>query len=162
MDRKMKMVLASGLVATIMVGLLMLEHTPPGIAAAQDSSTPVSFIRLTSGTETGLTNQVNYVLRTPEELTGLWRLIGANGTPPVVDFSTHEVLAVFSGTGAKVSVASVDDMRGTEQRLVSVVVMKPGDACADKTAATYEMVAVAATSLPLSHKYIVAPEACSH
>lgn len=154
---------ASGAVASIIVGLLTLQHLPPAAASAEFASTPISFVRLSSGTAGNLTGRVNYVLHSQDQLKTLWKMIGASSTPPVIDFSTNEVLAVLSDGGEKVAVASIADARDAKQRIVSVVVTKPEGACALKAdAATYELIAVSAASLPLTHADIVAPATCSH
>ncbi|HEX8994183.1 MAG TPA: hypothetical protein VF803_02935 [Candidatus Paceibacterota bacterium] len=161
MKYEMKMALLSGCTASLVVGLLALQHSSPQMASAQYLSTPVPFERLGSGPEEGLSDQVNYVITSPEELKTLWKMIGATTTPPVVDFSTHQVLAVFSGPGAQASVANVNDLQG--ERVVSVAVAKPDATCAGKPVLpNYELVAVAATSLSLSHKYIEMPVSCAH
>lgn len=163
MKRLLWRAVASGSVATIMVGLLALQHLPPASASAEAASTPISFIRLGVGTEGTLTQRVNYVLRSERELQTLWKMIGATTTMPAVDFGTQEVLAVFSDAGEKVSVASITDARDSKRRIVSVVIMRPEGTCAAKagTSATYELVAVSAAPVLLTHEDIVATTSCA-
>lgn len=157
----------SGLVATIIIGVLaVMQQSPVGSASAQDISKEVPFTRLVEGEQSGVTGRVNYVLSSPEELNALWKMIGATTTPPVVDFQSQSVLAVFADAApeSKVTIAKIEDSEVAARRVVSIVIAKPEQQCGSAKAVTspYELVAVAATSLSLTHEDIIATTSCQN
>lgn len=129
----------------------------------QLSAVIVPFTEIARGSSSAISTRVNYHLTSSEQLHDLWETVGATGTPPVVDFKTHSVLAIFAGTepSSAIAIAKIED---TDTRVVSIVVAKPDAACATKKSATspYEMVAVPSTTLPLTHKDILATTSCSN
>lgn len=129
----------------------------------QLSAVIVPFTEIARGSSSAIPTRVNYHLTSPDQLHDLWQTIGAVGTPPAVDFKTRAVLAIFAGKepSSAIAIAKIED---TDTRLVSIVVAKPDTACAKEgvTASPYEIVTVPATTLPLTHKDILATTSCSN
>lgn len=156
----MKLCFTSGLLATVVIGLLTFTQVPNDVASAY-SATEVPFSRLVEGQQSSIESRVNYLLTSPEELTELWKIVGATTTPPAVDFTTQSVLAVFGGPSPRATITKIEDSES--KRLVSIVVTKPEESCATQelSVSPYEMVTVAATSLALTHQDIVETASCT-
>ncbi len=111
-----------------------------------------------------MTERVNYLITSPDELTALWESISATTPPPPIDFTTQAVLAIFAGesSDASVSVAKITDALGIGQRLVSIAITKPDVFCTAEAEdlSPYAIVAVSATSLSLTHEDIVTTASC--
>ncbi len=148
-------------VTIVVIGALVFLYVRGGGPSAQPAAvtsgagpaaTAVPFTKLVQGTQSSISARTNYVITSPTQLDELWKTIGATGTPPTVDFNTHAVLAVFAGkeSAATIAVAKIED---TNARMVSIVIAKPTGACAQSVPAAtpYELVAVASTTLPLTH-----------
>ena len=161
------MIGAAVLVVAAVLVLIFNSSTPAssGGAASQPAAAEVSFTRLVSGMQSGITTRVNYVITSPEEMNELWGMIAATGTPPAVDFSTHAVLAIFAGDepSASIKVAKIEDR--SDERMVSIMLANPDASCPQKTkkgASPYELVAVPATPLPLAHADILTTASCKN
>ena len=140
------------------VALILSNDTSPIIITeVQPATVTVPFTKLTQGTQSAVARRVNYVLTSPVELGGLWRAVNAAGEPPKVDFKTHAVIAVFAGAASNAAIA-VTKIEDTNQRLVSIAVTKLDGGCeideSRSGPSPYEIVAVPATSLPLTHEDI--------
>lgn len=161
----MKLLFTSGLLATVVIGLLTFLQTPPITAPAQDTAITVPFISLVQGQQSSIDSRVNYLLTSPDELKELWNIIGATSTPPEVDFETQAVLAVFAGEkpAMKAMVIKIEDMQDIGKRIVSIFIAKPEESCQSQipSRSPYEIVAVAATSLALTHQDIVETMSCA-
>ncbi|HUX80990.1 MAG TPA: hypothetical protein VMV38_01550 [Candidatus Paceibacterota bacterium] len=121
----------------------------------------VPFTPLIQGLHSGIATRTNYLITSSTELSELWKTINAPGTPPTVNFATDQVLAVFAGGEASstIQVAKVED---TSVRVVSIAIQALSGTCVSKKtiASPYELVMVPATSLPLTHKDLVATTSC--
>ncbi|MDP2665453.1 MAG: hypothetical protein Q8P23_02280 [bacterium] len=138
-----------------------LESASSTVANNQSSAVVIPFTELTKGKQSAIEKRVNYFITSTIQLNELWKLVGATGTPPTVDFNTHAVLAVFAGDESSTSIA-VAKIEDADKRMVSIALAKLKGSCVTKqqTAAPYEIVAVPATSLPLAHEDIVTTVSC--
>lgn len=131
------------------------------VVTTQSSAAVVPFTELVQGTQSTIEKRVNYFITSSTELNKLWEMIGANGTPPKVDFRTQAVIAVFAGkeSTSSIAVARVED---TSARLVSIAITKPDKTCTveQPAASPYEVVVVPTTELPLAHEDIVTTADC--
>lgn len=115
----------------------------------------VSIEVITTGTNARITEAKNYRIKNAEELREVWyRALGPEAPAvPVIDFSTHHVLAVFAGEkptgGYDVGVQSVVDTETARE--VFVVRVEPGESCMNTQALTspYQFVAVPKSELPI-------------
>lgn len=125
------------------------------------SATVVPFTNIVQGTQSAIAVRANYVITSEDQFTELWKMIGATTTPPAIDFTKQAVLAVFAGeeSSTKIAIARIED---SSERLVSITIVKPEDGCAAPkvSASPYEIVAVPATTLPLTHEDIAAVASC--
>lgn len=158
-----KMILIGVAVAAIVIGVLIFAYTTQTASKANTPMTAsvVPFTPLAHGEQSSVDARVNYRITSSAQLSELWHTLKAAGTPPVVDFSTHEVLAVFAGPESSVNIA-VAKIEDTNQRMVSIALEKPAGSCAKKqvAASQYEIVAVPATALPLTHEDVVTTADC--
>lgn len=152
----------SGLLATVVIGVLTFTYVPIDTASAQYAATEVPFTRLVQGKQSSIDSRVNYLITSSDELIELWNIIGATSTPPAVDFTTQSVLAVFADQSPRVTITEIKDIES--KRLVSIVVTKSEEVCAtqQQNASPYEIVSVAATSLALIHQDIVETASCAN
>jgi hypothetical protein len=115
----------------------------------------VPFTPLIRGSESSVTERVNYIITSKEELALLWDMINATTTEPSIDFNTQAVLAIFAGqqlvAGTDIAVAKIED---AAKRLVSITIARPTGSCTEKRSATtpYEIIKVPLTSLTLAHE----------
>lgn len=139
------------------------NSSPATVSESQTSAVVVPFTTLASGTRSTVTDRVNYVITSSTQLSQLWKLVDAPGTPPKVDFSKNAVIAVFAGrqptAGYVITVSKITD---SSARLVSVTIQKPDSTCKPKATATmpYELVTIPATTLPLAHEDISTTVSC--
>lgn len=168
MKRDIDVVIGVSLVAIVVAGFVFL----PGLrgSSTQSMNAPeqqvatgtVPFIKLAKGMQTAVTRRVNYDITSADQLAELWKLIGAEGTPPSIDFSTQIVIAVFAGTttSSGISVAKIED---TSERMVLVTIQETETACKKQQAALpYELVAAPITSLPFAHQDNLTTVGCSN
>ncbi|MFA6408228.1 MAG: hypothetical protein WCW36_01990 [Candidatus Paceibacterota bacterium] len=142
-------------IVAIAIGILIFAYTTKTAASV------VPFTPIAHGEESSMNRRVNYRITSASQLSELWKTLNATGTPPVVDFKTHDVLAVFAGPESctKIAVAKIED---TNKRMISITVAKPDYTCDTKPSATspYEIVVVPTTSLPLTHQDLLATADC--
>lgn len=136
----------------------VLPATPAG--EGQLAAVSVPFSELLKGKQTAIPKRVNYAITSSEQLAELWRMIGAEGVPPTIDFSVKTVIAVFAGTASSSDIA-VMKVEDTNARLVSVVIKQPETSCVVASEGMpYEIVVMPTTSLPLAHADNVATVSC--
>lgn len=150
----------------IMIGMAILVGVGiPVFFLARNTSSPiiitdvppvtvmVPFTKLTEGKQSVIGRRVNYVLASPIELNELWKTVAAPGKPPKIDFKKNSVIAVFAGQEASVSIA-VAKIEDSRTRMVSIAIARPSIIClkTQAKASPYQIVAVPATSLPLTHE----------
>ncbi|MDD3531262.1 MAG: protease complex subunit PrcB family protein [Candidatus Pacebacteria bacterium] len=130
---------------------------------APAAATTVPFTPLVSGSQSAVTDRVNYFITSSDQLSELWKMINASSTPPKVDFNKDAVIAVFAGqqptTGYVIKVSKIVD---SSARLVSITIAKPAESCisGESLTAPYELVAVPLTALPLAHEDLLATANC--
>ncbi|MDO8408354.1 MAG: protease complex subunit PrcB family protein [bacterium] len=132
---------------------------PPGGAPGA----PVSFSILASGAHSSVAARKNYLITSENQLRELWKLVDVGGSPPTVDFSIYQVLAVFTGTepsaGYAIAITKVADGK---ERMVSVQITAPGVSCLAATTLTapYEIVRLTATTLAYTHEDTATTTSC--
>lgn len=143
--------------AAVIIGVVIFLNGGGSMSGTQlsaeannpQSAVAVPFTEVARGTQSVVTTRINYLITSESELNKLWEMIHAAGTPPMVDFETSVVAAVFAGEDSKsssaVSVAKIED---TDARTVFITL----DLCAEGDGANYEIVTMPATSLPLTHE----------
>lgn len=125
--------------------------------------TPVPFSVLASGAHSSVTARKNYLITSEDQLRELWKLVDAGGSPPTIDFSVYQVLAVFTGTepsaGYAISITKVADGTG---RMVSIQLTSPGVSCLAATTLTapYEIVRITTTALAYTHENTATTMSC--
>jgi len=159
-------------VAAIVVAVLIFAYTTKTASQTPTSSsvttTPltvsdVPFTLLVRGIRSKVTERVNYLIESPEQLSSLWKMIDATSTPPTIDFNTHSVIAVFAGerptSGYAVTVAKIED---SGERMVSIALANPDSTCVVGQSFTspYEVITASTTSLPLTHKDLATTTSC--
>ncbi len=162
-----KILFTSGLFATVITGVLYLTHSVAHapLTEKDPSKVTVPVTKLAEGSQSTVKTRVNYLITSPDEFKKLWTMVSATGTPPEIDFNTQAVIGVFAGesptTGYAISVTKVSD---AQERKVSVVLKKPDARCIEAQMVTtpWEVVAVAATSIPFTHEDIVTTTPCSN
>jgi hypothetical protein len=120
-----------------------------GAVTNRSSVVTVPFTTLIQGRQSAVARRVNYFITSSAQLSEIWKVVNASGTPPKVDFKKQAVIAVFAGneSSSSIAVAKIED---TNARMVSIAIAKP-DCTANADASPYEIVAVPTTSLPLAH-----------
>lgn len=164
-------------IAAIGVGVYLYSYGPESLAlqvsqafsSNASGSGPVQFMVLARGSNAvSVKDRANYRIQNAQDLSALWSLIygvSDTPTPPTVNFSTSEVLAVFDGsdptTGYTINIASVTDENG--QRLVLVAHDSPGSSCIVQNTPTspFEVIVVPKTSNSLSHQDQMGAMSCS-
>lgn len=159
-DRK---ILVGSAVAALVIGVLIFAFTKIGSESETRSLPTASVVPFTSvahGAQSGVDARVNYRITSEEQLRQLWKTLNVGDAIPAVDFTTHEVLAVFAGTEpvTTIAVAKIED---TNERMVSITLEKPSGACKKRPVALpYEIVVVPTTSLPLAHEDVITTVGC--
>ncbi|MFA5998198.1 MAG: protease complex subunit PrcB family protein [Candidatus Paceibacterota bacterium] len=172
MQRDSRIILGVALVAvTVSVGFFLFYRSDVqngSLSAAvntQQSATAVPFTPLAEGSRSTVTRRVNYLITSPDQLSKLWKMVDATGTPPAVDFKTQAVIAVFAGerpaAGYRIAVSKVED---ASARVVSITIAEPAADCmlAQTITAPYEVVAVPVTSLPFTHEDVSVTTTCAN
>ncbi|HQT83113.1 MAG TPA: protease complex subunit PrcB family protein, partial [Candidatus Paceibacterota bacterium] len=132
-------------------------------ANTQPSAAEVPFTRLVQGSASRVAERINYRATSASQLQELWKMINATGTPPTVNFAAQEVIGVFAGQqptpGYAIAVSNIEDAAA---RVVSITIARPEGACTTEHATTtpYELIAVPATALPLTHEDISTTTGC--
>lgn len=130
----------------------------------QPAASQIAFEQVVRGTHAQVTERLNYRITSSQGIEELWRLLPDAGTPPTIDFETHDVLAVFAGQVPNLShditVNTITDQGG--KRLVSIVLTKPGQGCVALQAigTPYEIVVAPKTEFDLTHKDTVVTKDC--
>lgn len=134
-----------------------------GTDYSNSAATVIPFTRLIQGMQSKISTRTNYLITSSAQLSELWKTIAATGTPPTVNFSTDEVLAVFAGKESS-STIQVEKIEDTNARLVSITILKLEGMCAQKPSAAspYELVVVQNTTLPLTHEDLWATTTCKN
>lgn len=152
-------------VALVAAGIAAVLSLFGGSASPAANSQPtvidVPFTDLAHGSKSTVATRVNYFITSEDQLNKLWKMIDATGTPPVINFKTDAVIAVFAGKepGAAIAISKVED---TNVRLVAITITEQSSACVKKQPATtpYDIAAVPVTSLPLTHTDISTTAGC--
>lgn len=145
--------------AVYMYGNKPLLAPPP----SEVTATSIAFTELASGTDASVTKRVNYLITTDDELRDLWKLLGAHGERPVIDFTKEAVIAVFAGeepsAGYSIAVSAITD---TTERMVTVQIAAPGVTClaAQVVTTPYQVLKMPKSDLPLTHEDITTTTGC--
>ena len=159
--RKMLLVGWLVLIAVIIGSFIFLSNG--GSFPNNSAAVVVPFTRIVQGDHSKVAARVNYLITSADEFDKLWEMVDASGTPPVVDFKTNVVMAVFAGeqptTGYAINVSNIED---STERNVSLTLAKPQSDCIEGQVITapYEIVMVPATSLPLTHEDKITTNIC--
>lgn len=152
------------ILAAVAVGGLLYLYGGPAFHKSYVNSSPTApFVPqvqpgitvLASGDAPTVSQRVNYLITTNDQLTQLWQMLYTDSGQPVpnVDFNTNEVLALFDGShstgGYGIQLTSVDDSGG--KRTVTITHFAPGDSCVPPGGATspFIIVSVSKSSLPI-------------
>lgn len=160
-------IVGGAIVVAIIVGVLAFLYSNKNVSNASPSAATentqaavaVPFTEIAEGTRSTVSTRANYLITSADQLTKLWAMIDATGTPPTIDFKNNSIIAVFAGNesvaGSAIAVTKIED---TNARTVSVTITEPSGACAlkQKTAAPYEIISLPATTLPLTHQDTIA------
>lgn len=154
-------------IAAIVIGVLLsLSGVGDTSVATTDKSdatasaaTAVPFAKIVQGERSSVTTRTNYRITSADQMNDLWKLLDGAGTPPTIDFSTHEVIAVFAGKQSSTSIA-VARIEDADTRTISIVV----NTCVKKasTASPYEVIVVPSTSLSLAHEDVTTTANCTN
>jgi hypothetical protein len=170
------------LVAAIAIGGYLYEYAPQDLYTAAPyptatSTTPsapakapvtVSSSSLVSGTSAaGEASRKNFVVRDATGLAKLSELLygSASSTMPAVDFTKHDVIAVFAGSepsgGYAISISKIVDT--ADARVVYVTITSPGKGCMTTQALTspYAVVTAPKSGLPLKHVDATETKGCN-
>lgn len=167
MTRDVRM-LGSAIVVAIVIGVGVFYFSGPPVSSSSVTNTlppavPVPFTEIKHGTQSKVTERVNYLITSSDELKSLWKMINATGTPPTLDFNKQALLAIFAGqqlvAGSNIAISKIED---AADRLVSITIARPEGTCAKKVTTTpYQLIAVPTTTLPLVHKDVVTTVSCN-
>ena len=150
-------------VVAIIVGVVIFIYSSKAWRATNASeslASAVSFAPLARGADSNVSDRVNYLITSPDQLKELWKAIGATSTPPAIDFDTQEVIAVFAGSDHTIGI-TVANIKDAKTRMVSVSLAKPDGVCAGKGPwSPYQIVVVPVSSLPLDHQDFVSTTSC--
>ncbi|MGH7175076.1 MAG: protease complex subunit PrcB family protein [Minisyncoccia bacterium] len=153
----------TGLLALIIA--IVIVFFPPRLAGGMGVA--VSYSVLDQGPISGVSSRVNYLITDQAGFKNLWQMLhGASSTPPTVDFSQNEVIALFAGAeptaGYEIGIASISATAA--HRLVSVDIGMPAAGCASTSVETtpYELAVLPASSLPLSHEDVAVAAPCGN
>lgn len=159
--RKMLLVGWLVLIAVIIGSFIFLSNG--GSFPNNSAAVIVPFTRIVQGDHSTVATRVNYLITSTDEFDRLWKMVDASGTPPVVDFKTNVVMAVFAGeqptTGYTIEISNIED---SIERTVSLTIAKPGTNCIEGQVITapYEIVIVPTTSLSLTHEDTITTNNC--
>ncbi len=157
------LVLVAGGVYYYLSSAVQQQERAPVVTEAAPAEVAVPFTELARGSKSTVKTRVNYLIRTPEDLKKLWKMVDATSTPPKVDFTRETVIAVFAGKAPTAGYAiSVSQITDAEERMVSITVAKPDRTCMTANVLTmpYEVVKVPTTSLPLTHEDVTVAKSC--
>jgi len=138
-------------------------NAPSAVGPVPVVGTNIPFTELASGAQSSVTRRTNYLIISTNQLRELWKLIGASGSLPSVDFTTHSVIAIFAGeeptAGYSIAVTRITD--GTS-RDVSIELTTPGVSClaAETITTPYQILKVPLTALPYTHQDTATTTGC--
>lgn len=156
-----------GLAVAIVFGALIMNYSS-GSSSALPQPAAVSFSLLSEGEYAqGITERINYRIRTEEELALLWKTIHEDDEMPVpfVDFEAHDVLAVFEGerpsSGYDITVVAVENAPDGTLK-VTVLHEEPGNTCMTSSVITspFELVVVPKSDSKISREDLVSIKEC--
>ena len=161
-------IIGIALVAAVLAGLIILygpsRATAPSVHNAPFAGSPVAATVLAQGAQSAVAARTNYLITSDTELRALWQMLSTNDPVPTVDFTQHDVIALFAGTeptaGYVISAQAVRD--SATERLVEVQIAKPGVSClaAQTQTAPYVVVLLPKSALPLSHTDTATTTSC--
>ena len=129
------------IVAVIVMVVLITVYGSSISNSTSVAAASVPFTKLAQGTQSTVSERTNYLITSTSELEQLWKMIGAKGSPPTIDFNKNSVAAIFAGT-----VSRVED---TDVRTVTVI----EKSCPLKDSTTpYELIALPTTLLNFTHE----------
>jgi hypothetical protein len=135
-------------------------------APASNSQIPsISFSPIITGEHAPVDRRVNYVASSADGFKQLWTLLKTTDTPPVVDLTRHDVIAVFAGKeptgGYSIQVSKVVDT--PTERTVVVTLITPGTNCVKTQGITtpFQILILPKTNLALTHKDVVQTANCA-
>jgi hypothetical protein len=155
-------------VGAIVIGVLAFFYFQGSfsnvLAFTQKQPAEVPFSKMLEGTNSPVDTRVNYLIKSADELTQLWGMLGATGTPPTIDFGSSAVAAVFAGAqpthGYQIVVSKVEE--DSASRKVVVTIAKPPANCVmGSTTTPYEVISFPKTSLPLAHEDVWTTAPCA-
>lgn len=153
-------------------GYLYLYGTPSTLHSLPEPEVAVStegepFTILIQGDNAGsVTRRTNYRITDDTQFMELWRMIYGDSGPalPIVDFTRHEVIAVFDGShstgGYGISVTKIIDQDGV--RTVYIRRESPGERCvvAQVLTSPFQLLRVEKTALPIARADETVTTAC--
>lgn len=153
------------LATAIGVGVFLYGEAHPGALDVPSTTlgTRVSFTELAHGTHSSVAMRKNYLITSTDQLRELWKLVGASGPLPTIDFTMHSVIAVFAGeepmAGYSIVVARITD--GTTRDVV-IELTTPGVSClsAESVTTPYHIVKVPLTTLSYTHQDTATTTGC--
>ena len=140
-----------------------LSRQSAEVESAQPAAVIVPFTKLMEGPQSAVSTRVNYLITSEKQLKDIWGMINATGTPPVIDFKMHTVLALFAGQKSTAGYAiSALEVKDTDKRIVTISLTNPGEGCmlAQAVSAPFAIAVVPATSLPFTHEDVVTTKDC--
>ncbi len=132
-------------------------------ANTSQASSIVAFVPIVSGLNSSVTKRKNYLVTSPTQFKELWKMFSTNSKPPVVDFVSSNIIAVFAGqkptTGYSISVSKIKD---SDTRTVTVLLTHPDKNCVLTQALTapYQIIKIPKSTLPLDHTDISTTTPC--
>lgn len=161
MDMKQEDLFAWVVLILFTGGIAYIAHTSNWLGVPPDMSdlaaVTVPFTEIARGSQSGITEEVNYQITSTDDLKKLWKMVGSKDPLPSVNFNQSDVLAVFAGkttvTDARIAITSIQD---TDKRAVSIRVPAPCPRPSNSNAKVkettpYQIVVVAKTALPMTH-----------
>lgn len=156
--------LASLIVGTMIYFLSDGKNTASRqIANSAQAASIVAFAPIVSGFNSSVTERKNYLITSSTQLSELWKMFATNSKPPVVDFVSSNVIAVFAGQkptgGYSISVSKIKD---SDTRTVTVLLSRPDKNCVLTQALTapYQIIKIPKSTLPLDHTDISTTTPC--
>jgi len=161
-------IVGGAIVVAIILGVLAFLYSDKASnalssAVAENSIVPVAvpFTEIAHGTRSTVSTRTNYLITSTDQLTKLWAMIDATGTPPSIDFSKGAIIAVFMGNASStlaIAVTKIED--GPAARGVFIMLTESACAVKQKNAAPYEIISVPATTLPMTHEDTITTTSC--
>lgn len=135
------LIIGSAIAAAIIIGSLLFFFAAPEPALAPvGEEQGVTVAVIDEGTHAALDERKNFRIMDGEQLAAVWAHAYGDNAPPMprIDFTRHEVLAVFDGErptgGYAVLVSKVIDE--PDARTVVITRLEPGEGCVTTQALT--------------------------